>query len=290
MFGPNVSFIRGYNCTSKSHASAAIPATHCFCAVTIVTAFRQPVRQRARAYTAPGSRTSNLPVHHTHQQAPASSDTGRANVRKRSYSAVLPRNISDEALRQLLSISRHTTPVPEKVERELPVPKVMSFNLHRRTQAAAMKGEVRKNSSKSQTVAAQSNDKLPAIPDPSAESEEATTKLSITVTKSRTQKQQNLGEAGQSEADRTLKEATKSRKQNSLGESGRNKPDRTLNEAHHSPRIGDVISPSGVTSSGGAVPTDVSLLSVVSIRGSKGVGQAAHRSPRSQHLPSGKGS
>lgn len=101
--------------------------------------------------------------------------------------------------------------------------------------------------------------KLPSLPD--LETEEATTKLSITVTKSKTPRQQ--GHIGQSE------------------------PDRNESAAQHPPETCDKNSPSIVASSGGVAPNNTSLLSVASLGGSRGVGRMA--TARNRHLSSEKG-
>ena len=172
-----------------------------------MTFLRLQSRQRARAYTAPGTRTKN--TDHTHlQQTPPSLSTDTAKSRKRSSSAVLPCNIPDEALRQLLSISRHTALLPEQTEKESDITQREQKPISHffTTQADFMKIEMkglRKDSPTKRSGSARLQkgngtnnlpqvNKLPSIPDPPAEREEAVaTKLTITVTKSISQSGQN---------------------------------------------------------------------------------------------------
>lgn len=188
----------------------------------LVTFFRGQSRQRERAFTAPGTRTN-----HTNQrQNLPSSNTDTAKSRKRSYSAVLPRNLPNEALKQLLSISRHTSVLPEKSEESDSPEKHPEPDSHYiTTQADFMKIEMkslRKDSSRDASKrtgsarlkkGTKSNDtnsrqasKLPFIPDlPSEGGEAVVTKLTITVTKSVSQNSQN---PGSSEPSSTLPLAT----------------------------------------------------------------------------------
>lgn len=249
--------------------------------VILVTTFQRPSRQKGRAYTAPGTRINN----HIQQQTLVSSDTGTAK-RKRSYSAFHPRNISTETLGQLLFISRHTA---SKHDGKLPEPQVTAYSRHQpayvsapvqfmRVEMKSLRKNVSKASSKlkadsrrddSRHGDSQTHDrhlpqvsKLASIPDPPlpAESEEISTKLSITVTRSKTQRQQNSGGIGC----------------------------RAPSTTHHSPeKTGDGTSPSTITTNEAAAPHNSSLLNVVSIGENKGVTQITM--PRSRHQASGKG-
>lgn len=106
--------------------------------------------------------------------------------------------------------------------------------------------------------------KLPFIPDtPPVESEEASTKLSITVTRAKTQKHQNSGLVGKRE------------------------PESIPNVTHQSPRTGGGTSASIITSSGAVAPNTSTLLSVTSIGKSKGMVHMA--TPESRHNAGGKG-
>lgn len=237
-------------------------------------------RQRARAYTAPGTRTKNG---HTHQQqSPASLSTDAARVRKRSYSAILPRNIPDEALRQLLSISRHTALLPERTDgksgphQKHPEPQATSSKQPHQatyvtTEAEFMKIEMkglRKNSSTEISGSrhkVKANDthlpqvsKLPPIPDPPVEREETTTTLTITVTKSVTGRKQNSEHIVPSE------------------------PDSIMSAAH--PSTGASSGASNV----GVAPSGLSHLSIVSIGDAKPV-VGKMIMPRIGHHSSGKG-
>lgn len=246
----------------------------------VVTSLRY--RQRHRAYTAPETRTNNLPVDHTHLQSQGNADTGATKVRKRSFSAVLPRNIPDVALRQLLSISRHTALLPQTdgEQEKLPEPQATPYTKPHPTyvtaQAEFMKIEMkglRKNSSKDSSKTSPRPGghthnrhlpqvgKLPSIPDPAVESEETGTRFTITVTKSKGGKPQTSEHSG---------------------------PITTVQStAHHSLNIGDATSPSisgGVASSS----SGSSHLTIVSLGDSKRVpGQMA--TPRTKLHSSVKG-
>lgn len=172
-----------------------------------MTSLRGKSEKRPKSCTAPGL---TLREDYTHQQLPASGNPEAA--RKRSYSAVLPRPVPDNALRQLLSISRHTALLPERGgevkgqgDHAGPGPhaKTLPETVSIATQAEFMKIEMRglrKDSSRNRSKKAAShtghlpqhgNDRattssqLPSIPDPSLEStDDIVTRLVVTVTKS----------------------------------------------------------------------------------------------------------
>lgn len=177
-----------------------------------VTSLRGKSEKRPKSCTAPGL-TLREDHGHTHQQLPVSGNPEAA--RKRSYSAVLPRPVPDNALGQLLSISRHTALLPERGgevkgqgDHAGPGPhaKTLPETVSVATQAEFMKIEMRglrKDSSRNSSKKAAShtghlpqhgNDrtttnsqisKLPSIPDPSLEStDDIVTRLVVTVTKS----------------------------------------------------------------------------------------------------------
>ena len=174
----------------------------------LVTSLRKlPASRRPQSCTAP--ETHLLPPDHTQ---PQSADVGMVKTaRKRSYSAVLPRNVSDEALKQLLYISRHTVLPHQKGA--CPQDTLNAEMQHITRQAEFMKIEMkglRKNFHKERSKSRSSQkrkmqaegegpsleqlppvDKLPSIPDPSDAmkdtAEDMETRLSITVTKARSQ-------------------------------------------------------------------------------------------------------
>lgn len=178
-------------------------------------------QQRPRSCTTPwSSRVCGVTLNSSHQPIPEG--PGTAKVRKRSYSAVLPRSVPDEALMQLLSISRHSalSPHAQHIEQHhdniehstTPHPSTT----HVTTQAEFMKIELkglRKNVSRSGDKLIKSprhgtqphedhrkshDSKLPSIPDPPVDSipdppverERTNTKLRIIVTKATPRKQE----------------------------------------------------------------------------------------------------
>ena len=80
-----------------------------------VSSLKSPLdHRRPKSSTSPGTNTVSLSEDlHNHHLAIVN---GKSRTRKRSYSAVLPRNLSDDTLRQLLYISRHTGLVPQASE------------------------------------------------------------------------------------------------------------------------------------------------------------------------------
>lgn len=174
-----------------------------FVSLHLVTSLRKlPAGQRPKSCTAPEIHL--LPPDHTHQQ---SADVGVVKTgRKRSYSAVLPRYVSDEALTQLLYISRHTGLSHQNGACPQDTLDVEIQHITRRAEfmKIEMKG-LRKNFHKERSKSRSSQrrkvhaegegpsseqpptvGKLPKIPDPSDAMKDAEgmgTRLSITVTK-----------------------------------------------------------------------------------------------------------
>ncbi len=159
--------------------------------------------KRPKSCTAPVSYGSSEQSDHAHQQTPIGNHQRMTKTRKRSYSAVLPRNVSDDTLRQLLSITRHTRLPPhrEHEAETTPTTGASSHALLAVTGQAGfikveMKGLRRKGSPRNTPKAAKSqegegkslegselgNGGLPSITDTSKVAEDVGTKLTVTVT------------------------------------------------------------------------------------------------------------
>lgn len=252
---------------------------------------RRPESRRPKSCSAP---ISLIEDDRTHQTTPLSSQVKTEKARKRSYSAVIPRNIPDETLQQLLSITRHTTRSKSQQEKSQD-----TLTTHRSVlevsgeQTEFIKVEMKglrknsprnflkdKNQAKSE-VKSSAPEQLPAIADTPRVAAEVGTRLKVTVTKTKKQQAGDHIEAEEDNEADTDKNLPKSKDTAPNTTSESETPKNTSLDQSHSPRV-----PSLPPSRPGQISNSPPAL--IAVGGARGVGPRNNRLRRLSGGSSGR--